>query len=206
MISSLHGRVTQLRLDRLELSVNGVGYRILATPATLAPLRVGEEAQLATSLVVREDSLTLYGFADHGELEVFEVLQTVSGVGPRLALALLAVLSPEQLRAAVEGEDLATLKRVPGIGHKGAQRLALELAGKLNFISAAPEAPEQLPVVALVNHDQVLAGLVGLGWSEKLAQQAIDRALAADESLAEQPAPVVLRAALQVLSGVSGRG
>ena len=125
MIASVRGRVLAVRLDSAVVEVGGVGMLVHAAPATLAPLRVGEEATLATSLVVREDSLTLFGFADADEREVFETLQTVSGVGPRLALAMLAVHRPDGLRTAVAKEDLAALVRLPGIGRKGAQRIVL---------------------------------------------------------------------------------
>ena len=128
MIASVHGTVLAVRLDAAVVEVGGVGLLVQATPTTLAGLRVGSTARLATSLVVREDSLTLFGFADADEREVFEVVQTVSGVGPRLALAMLAVHTPDGLRRAVAAEDLAALQRVPGIGRKGAQRIVLELA------------------------------------------------------------------------------
>ncbi len=131
MIASVRGRVLSIRLDAAVVEVGGVGLLVQATPATLAGLRVGGEAELATTLVVREDALTLFGFADADERAVFEIVQTVSGIGPRLALAMLAVHTPDGLRAAVAGQDLAALTRVPGIGRKGAQRIVLELADRL---------------------------------------------------------------------------
>ena len=131
MIASVRGTVLTVRLDAAVIEVGGVGMLVHATPTTLAGLRPGAAAQLATSLVVREDSLTLFGFADDDEREVFEVVQTVSGVGPRLALAMLAVHSPDGLRRAVAGEDLAALKRVPGIGHKR-HRVAQIAVDRLN--------------------------------------------------------------------------
>ena len=127
MIASVRGRVLAVRLDCAVIEVGGVGLLVLATPATLAGLRIGDEAELATSLVVREDSLTLFGFADADERDVFETVQTVSGIGPRLALAMLAVHAPDGLRAAVAAQDLTALIKVPGIGRKGAQRIVLEL-------------------------------------------------------------------------------
>ena len=127
MIASVRGTVQAVRLDAAVVEVGGVGMLVHATPTTLAACASAPTAQLATSLVVREDSLTLFGFADADEREVFETVQTVSGVGPRLALAMLAVHSPDVLRRAVATEDLTALKRVPGIGHKGAQRIVLEL-------------------------------------------------------------------------------
>ena len=144
MIASVRGRVAAVRLDGAVVEVGGVGMAVQATPGTLAALRPGQEAELATSLVVREDSLTLYGFADADERDVFETLQTVSGVGPRLALAMLAVHTPDGLRRAVATEDLTALCRVPGIGRKGAQRIVLDLTDRLGApvgeVVAAPAA------------------------------------------------------------------
>ena len=131
MISHLVGEVSSVAPDGAVVDVGGVGLAVQCTPATLARLRPGERARVPTSLVVREDALTLYGFADEDERTVFELLQTASGVGPRLALAMLAVHSPDALRRAVATEDLAALMMVPGIGKKGAQRIVLELAGRL---------------------------------------------------------------------------
>lgn len=198
MIASLTGTVTAVRLDSVVLDVGGVGMAVQATPATLAGLRVGATARLATTLVVREDSLTLFGFADDDERAVFETLQTVSGIGPRLALAMLAVHPPDGLRRAVATEDLAALQRVPGIGRKGAQRLVLELADRLgvptDVVGAA--APGRGPAD---RRPEVVEALVGLGWSARAAQDAID---------AVAPDPVdaagvgdVLRAALRTLGG-----
>lgn len=204
MIASVRGTVQAVRLDAAVLEVGGVGLLVQATPATLAGLRVGSEAMLATSMVVREDSLTLYGFADADEREVFEVVQTVSGVGPRLALAMLAVHSPDGLRRAVAAEDLAALKRVPGIGHKGAQRIVLELADRLG---AAPPAgvPDGPPVPAGDQRGQVVDALVGLGWNVRAAEDAVAGVLP-DVAATIGPDDVagVLRAALRALGG--GRG
>ncbi len=130
MIAHLAGCVAAVAPDGAVIEVGGVGLLVQCTPGTLAGLRVGEQARVATSLVVREDSLTLYGFASEDERNTFELLQTASGVGPRLAQAMLAVLTPDALRRAVAAEDLATLTSVPGIGRKGAQRIVLELAGR----------------------------------------------------------------------------
>jgi len=200
VIASLRGTVMSLRLDSTVLEVAGVGYLVLATPATLSSLRQGEEARLATSLVVREDSMTLYGFADDDEREVFEVVQTVSGVGPRLALAMLAVHSPDALRRAVDAEDLAALQRVPGIGKKGAQRIVLELAGKLGPASSAETVPQAVPASA--GQDAVVDALVGLGWSAKVAADAVSTV--SDGPVAPGEVAAVLRAALQHLGGQRG--
>ena len=135
MIASLTGEVLTARLDSVVVEVGGVGLLVHTTPATAAAARPGESTRLATSLVVREDSLTLFGFADDDERALFEQVQTVSGVGPRLALAMLAVHPPQQLATAIAGGDVRALTKVPGIGKKGAERIALELRGKL------PEVP-----------------------------------------------------------------
>src|ERR1700733_5373784 len=131
MIAHLDGTVSSVAPDGAVIDVGGVGLLVQCTPGTLAGLRTGQRARVATSLVVREDALTLYGFAGEDERNTFELLQTASGVGPRLALAMLAVFSPDALRRAVAAEDLAALTTVPGIGRKGAQRIVLELAGRL---------------------------------------------------------------------------
>lgn len=203
MIASLRGVVTTLRLDRAVIEVGGIGHWVLATPGTLSTLRVGSEARVATSLVVREDSMTLYAFADDDEREVFESVQTVSGVGPRLALAMLAVHTPDGIRRAVAGEDLAALKRVPGIGHKGAQRIVLELQGKLGAPHDEPMEPASAPVVERGQNEAVVEALVGLGWSSAIAEKARDAVIASDESLVDD-VPTLLRATLQYLGGRHG--
>jgi Holliday junction DNA helicase RuvA len=206
VIASVHGTVLAVRLDAAVVEVGGVGMLVQATPATLAGLRVGQTALLHTQLVVREDSLTLFGFADADEREVFEVLQTVSGVGPRLALAMLAVHTPDGLRRAVAAEDLAALKRVPGIGHKGAQRIVLELADRLGVPRDAV-AGAGAPVVTgpADRRDQVVEALVGLGWNLKAAQDAVTTVLdGSEEPVGEADVAGVLRAALRTLGG--GRG
>jgi Holliday junction DNA helicase RuvA len=202
MIASVRGTVLAVRLDAAVVEVGGVGLLVQAAPATLAGLRVGATTTLATSLVVREDSLTLFGFSDSDEREVFEVVQTVSGVGPRLALAMLAVHTPDGLRRAVATEDLTALKRVPGIGHKGAQRIVLELADRLGAPAATPESG---PGPQDDRRTQVVEALVGLGWTARAADDAVTGVL--DGS----PGPIgadevagVLRAALRALGG--GRG
>jgi Holliday junction DNA helicase RuvA len=196
MIASVTGEVEAVGLDHAVVRVGGVGMLVHATPTTLAGLTTGRQARLATSLVVREDSLTLFGFADDDEREVFETLQTVSGVGPRLALAMLAVHTPDGLRRAVGAEDLAALQRVPGIGKKGAQRIVLEVGEKLGpatgdgAVDAVPAPAAEAP--------EVVEALVQLGWSEKVAQAAVEN-VTADGAPADVPG--VLRAALQHLGG-----
>lgn len=202
MIASVRGRVLAVRLDSAVVEVGGVGLLLQATPATLAGLRVGQEAELATSLVVREDALTLFGFADADEREVFEVVQTVSGIGPRLALAMLAVHTPDGLRAAVAGQDLNALTKVPGIGRKGAQRIVLELTDRLGPPAGAVAAGAAT-VTAPAGpawRDQVTDALVGLGWSARQAADAVD-VVAAEQEDGAAPAdvPAVLRRALRHL-------
>ncbi len=142
-------------------------------PGTLAALRVGEQAHLPTSLVVREDSLTLFGFADEDEREVFELLQTASGVGPRLAQAMLAVHAPDALRRAVATEDLAALTQVPGIGRKGAQRIVLELKDRLGAVRGVATTGGRPSAVRSGWRDQVHGALLGLGWSSREADEGV---------------------------------
>jgi holliday junction DNA helicase RuvA len=175
VIAQLRGTVAGVGPDSAVIEVGGVGLRVHCTPGTLATLKPGEHAQVATSLVVREDSLTLYGFYSDDERNVFELLQTASGVGPRLALAMLAVHAPDALRRAVWTEDLGALIMVPGIGKKGAQRIVLEMKDRLgppgdgeNGVPAARSAP-RVPLW----RDQVQSGLVNLGWPAREAEQAI---------------------------------
>ncbi|WP_242911261.1 Holliday junction branch migration protein RuvA [Actinomadura terrae] len=201
MIAFVSGQVAAAGPDGAVIDVHGVGYAVQCTPATLAGLRVGDQARVPTSLVVREDSLTLFGFADDDERTVFELLQTASGVGPRLALAMLAVHTPDALRHAVAAEDLAALTRVPGIGKKGAQRIVLELKDRLGgpVGDGAPAARAANPAQAW--RAQVQAGLINLGWSAKDADAAVE-AVAADLDGGETP-PVaaLLKSALRKLSG-----
>lgn len=203
MIAHLAGRVAAVAPDGAVIEVGGVGLLVQCTPGTLAGMRPGEPARVATSLVVREDSLTLYGFATDDERNVFELLQTASGVGPRLAQAMLAVLPPAELRRAVAAEDLAALTSVPGIGRKGAQRIVLELAGRLGSpADGEPAARTPAPAQAPQWQDQVRAGLLSLGWAAREADQAI-AAIEPDLSAGEAGTVEVaaaLRAALRVLS------
>ncbi|MFD2794701.1 Holliday junction branch migration protein RuvA [Promicromonospora vindobonensis] len=209
MIASLTGTVAHVSLDRAVVDVGGVGYLVHATPTTLAGLRVGETAGVATSMVVREDSMTLYGFGDPDERDVFEVVQTVSGVGPRLALAMLAVHTPDALRRAVAGEDLAALTRVPGIGKKGAQRIVLELGDRLGLPSGAPVADVSAgPALgAAADHsERVVEALAGLGWPAKQADDAVAKVLAeaGTDAVAADEVAGTLRSALRLLGGHRG--
>jgi holliday junction DNA helicase RuvA len=176
MIAHLTGTVSALAPDGCVIDVGGVGLQVQCAPGTLAGLRVGERARVATSLVVREDSLTLYGFGTDDERSTFELLQTASGIGPRLALAMLGVLTPDALRRAVAVADLTALTAVPGIGRKGAQRIVLELAGRLGGPADGLPAQAGDRVAASGSapwREQVRAGLIGLGWQAREAEQAI---------------------------------
>lgn len=202
MIAFVDGRVDALAPDSAVVEVAGMGLDVHCTPATLARLRVGERARVPTLLVVREDSLTLYGFADADERSVFELLQTASGVGPRLARAMLAVHTPDVLRRAVATEDVTTLTKVPGIGRKGAQRIVLELKDRLGPAPAGgfPESP----TTEAPWREQLHSALINLGWSGKEAEEATSAvAPEAEEALAAGQTPdvaVLLRSALRRLS------
>lgn len=205
MIATVTGIVAALSADGAVVEVGGVGLAVHCTPATLATLRVGETARLATSLVVREDSLTLFGFATDDERVVFETLQGVSGVGPRLAQAVLAVHSPDAVRAAVATEDVGALTLVSGIGRKGAQRIVLELKDKLGT-PVGGGTVVRLPGSAGpgVWREQLRDALTGLGWSGR----EVDEALVAvgpqaEAAIAVGDTPdvaVLLRSCLQMLS------
>ncbi len=201
MIASVRGRVAAIGPDQVTVEVGGIGLAVQCSPATLAGLRAGEQTRLATSLVVREDSLTLYGFAEQDERVLFDLLQTVSGVGPRLALAVLATLRPDAVRRAVATEDLTALVRVPGVGRKGAQRLVLELKDRIG-------APTAAAGVSAVDtrapwRSTLVDALTGLGWTARDADTAADAAARlAEEQLAGDgiDVAVLLRAALRALA------
>jgi Holliday junction DNA helicase RuvA len=197
MIAFVRGEVADVGLTSAVVEVGGVGLEVMCTPGTLATLRVGRSATLPTSMVVREDSLTLFGFADDDEKQTFELVQTASGVGPKLAQAMLAVLSPDDLRAAVAAEDVKTLTRVPGIGQKGAQRIILELRDRIGA-PTGPRLPGTAPAARPDWRGQVQEGLVGLGWSAKEADRAIESV--ADEAGSHPDVGALLRAALRTLS------
>ena len=170
MIAFVRGQVAAVTLSSAVVEVGGVGLEVMCTPGTLARLRTGQPATLPTSMVVREDSLTLFGFADEDEKQTFELVQTASGVGPKLAQAMLAVLSPDDLRRAIAGDDLKTLTRVPGIGQKGAQRIVLELMDRIG--APGGSRPAAAPSAAPAWRDQVHQGLVGRGWAARAAATA----------------------------------
>ncbi|MFJ9213716.1 holliday junction DNA helicase RuvA [Streptomyces sp. L-9-10] len=204
MIAFVSGPVAALAPTTAVIEVGGVGMAVQCTPGTLAGLRVGQDARLATSLVVREDSLTLYGFADDDERQVFELLQTASGVGPRLAQAMLAVHSPDALRLAVSTGDEKALTAVPGIGKKGAQKLLLELKDRLGEPVGVAGRGAVGSAVSASWSDQLHAALIGLGYAGREADDAVALVTPqAEAALAEgtqPPVPRLLRAALQSLN------
>ncbi len=201
MIAFVRGEVASVGLTSAVVDVGGVGLEVNCTPATLATLRRGSQALLPTAMVVREDSLTVFGFLDEDEKTVFELVQTASGVGPKLAQAVLAVLSPDDLRRAVSQEDVATLTRVPGIGQKGAQRIILELKDRIGPPVGTSSLPSAAPGAEPAWRAQVRDGLVGLGWSAKEADKAVTAVAPQNDTDGTAPdVGALLRAALQVLS------
>jgi holliday junction DNA helicase RuvA len=194
MISSVRGEVLDVALDHVVIEAAGVGYRVNATPSTLATLRHGSEARLITAMIVREDSMTLYGFADTEARDLFLTLLSVSGVGPRLAMATLAVHDAAALRAALADSDVAALTRVPGIGKRSAERMVLELRDKVGLLAAPGAAAPALNGHAV--RGPVVEALVGLGFAAKQAEETTDKVLAADHDATTSSA---LRAALSLL-------
>jgi len=195
VIASVRGTVTAIGPDGVVVEIAGFGVAVNCTPTTLARLRVGEPARLATSLVVREDSLTLFGFADDDERATFELLQTASGVGPRLAQAVLGVHSPRAVRLAVATKDIAALSAVPGIGRKGAERMILELKDRIGSVGDSTATPLEAGVTPVQPwREQVGQALVGLGWSSREAEQAV--AAVAPGADAGADVPALLRSAL----------
>ncbi|WP_197373497.1 Holliday junction branch migration protein RuvA [Mycolicibacterium baixiangningiae] len=193
MIASVRGEVIDIALDHAVIEAAGVGYKVMATPTTLATLRRGEESRLVTAMIVREDSMTLYGFADADARDLFGTLLGVSGVGPKIALATLAVYDAPALRLALADGDVTALTRVPGIGKRGAERMVLELRHKIGPVTAGAG------VTAVSGHavrGPVVEALVGLGFGAKQAEEACDKVLAGDPDATTASA---LRAALSML-------
>ncbi len=200
MISSLTGTVQAVALNTAVIDVNGFGMLVNATPGTLSTLHVGRETTVFTSMVVREDSMTLFGFASADERDVFEVLISVSGIGPRTGLAILAVHSPEEVRIAANTKDTAAFTKVSGIGPKGASRIVLELNGKL-VPTGAPVTPVAGASTMSVWEPQVIEALTGLGWSEKDATTTLKSLAKADpETVSGGNVAEILRAALRSMS------
>lgn len=200
MIAQLTGTVLTAGATSGVIDVGGVGYRVLTTPQTAAGLRPGERCTLHTTLVVREDSMTLFGFGDEGEREAFELSQSATGVGPKLALAIVSVLTPGELRRAVLAEDLKRLTSVPGIGLKGAQKLVIELKDKVLVLSDAPTDGAPPAVDDEAWRAQVADGLQGLGWSARDADAACDNVAHLVEADPGIGIAKLLRAALNSLA------
>jgi Holliday junction DNA helicase RuvA len=196
MIASVRGVVTAILHDSAVVEVGGVGMRVLCTPGTLAGLRTGAEARLATTLIVREDSLTLFGFADDDEKQLFELLLTANGVGPRIAQAVLAVHQPDVVRRALAGGEVAVLTAVPGIGKRGAEKMIVELKDKIGPIHLVGTGS-----AGLLNggwQEQVRQGVLALGWTASQADQAV-AAVAETIDGETPPVPVLLRQAIRLL-------
>ena len=206
MIASLRGNVLEVSLTGAVIEVGGVGVAFQATPATRAGLRTGQEGFVHTELVVREDSLTLFGFADADERHCFRVLLGAKGVGAKLALAVLAVHTPDALRRAVAGQDVAALKRVPGLGPKGAQRVMIDVGDRLGAPAGEEPAPAAAPATGAGQpNPDVVGALVQLGWNEAIASRAVAAVeMERSEQGAEPSVPELLRASLRRLGG--GRG
>ena len=194
MIAQLRGAVVAVGATWVVVEAGGFGLKALCTPATAGAQRLGSDTTLYTALVVREDSLTLYGFAGADERDCFELVQTASGIGPKIALAVVSTLGPDDLRAAIAGGNVAALTRVPGIGAKGAQRLILELKDKVGQLAVAG----QQGTLADGWREQVKAGLEGLGWSSRDAESACDRVAALAET--ETSVAILMRTALHSLA------
>ncbi|MCF6386136.1 Holliday junction branch migration protein RuvA [Mycobacterium sp. MBM] len=193
MIASVRGEIIEIALDHAVVEAAGVGYKVMATPSTLSTLRRGEQARLITAMIVREDSMTLYGFADGESRDLFSTLLGVSGVGPKIALATLAVYDAPSLRQALADGDITALTRVPGIGKRGAERMVLELRDK---IGAVPGGGGAATASGHAVRMPVVEALVGLGFAAKQAEEATDKVLADDPNATTSSA---LRAALSML-------
>jgi len=170
MIAQLTGTIRSINNDRIILEVAGIGYLVHVTPVAATTLVLGNSLTLHTSMVVREDSMTLYGFLDAPSRETFELVQTVSGIGPRVALSILAHLSPDQLADAVDTESVNIVSGVPGIGKKGAQRILLELKGRL-LRSGSPST--SVSSAQPMWREQLAGALISLGYSAREADSTI---------------------------------
>ena len=203
MISSLRGRVLTAAGSSVVIEVGGVGFHVNATPAFVLASRVGYEVSVHTTLIVREDALTLFGFATRDELDVFDLLIGVTGVGPKSALGVLSALSPEQVAEAVQRDDDAVFRKVSGIGPKTAKLITVSLAGKL----IAPAAPSRAATVVTGGAaESVLAALTGLGWSERVAAEAVDETIAAASDIESASVPTLLRLTLARLGPAQQHG
>ncbi|GAA1842315.1 Holliday junction branch migration protein RuvA [Agromyces salentinus] len=206
MISSLRGPVLAAAGTTLVIDVGGVGFQVNTTPALVLASREGHEALVHTSLIVREDALTLFGFGTRDELEVFELLIGVTGVGPRSALGVLSAMAPGQIAAAIAGDDDAAFRQVSGIGPKTAKLITLSLAGKLVAPRALDAGTEPVPVSARGVSESVLAALTGLGWTERAAAEAVDEVLGEVSEADAASVPAVLRLSLARLGPAQKTG
>ncbi len=203
MIASLSGTVLAVAGTTAVIEVGGVGLQVAVTPAHGLQLRVGAETRMQTALIVREDELALYGFADDDGKEVFDLLRGVSGVGPKSAMAVLAALSPAEISAAVASEDDAAFRKVSGVGPKTAKLIVVSLTGKIHIAPASGAGRTRAaPSIA----QNVLVALVGLGWSERVAEQAVDEAIASASESDRDSVPHLLRTALAQLGPASSKG
>ncbi|WP_347285314.1 Holliday junction branch migration protein RuvA [Corynebacterium stationis] len=208
MIASLSGEVLSIALDHAVIECGGVGYQFLATPRTLGTLMRGEHARVMTSLAVKEDAMTLYGFTADEDRAMFHQLQVVSGLGPKLALACLSVLEPDEIATAINNGDAKKLQTIPGVGKRMSERMALELKDKVKgFITqpagddASAASQSSLPVGSGAIVDTVVEALVGLGFTEKAARPVVEAFVAESEGVETLETATVLRASLAALSG-----
>ncbi len=198
MIAHVRGKVAAVTLTSVVVDVGGVGMQVMCTPSTIAGLRLGQEVQLSTSMVVREDSLTIFGFADTDERDMFELLQTASGVGPKVAQAMLAVLDPDRIRQAVGQSDFATLTTVPGIGRKGAERIVIELRDRIGVTTTVAAGGS-----SGAWRGQVHEAMIGLGIPVRDADAAVESVAAGLDPGTEPDTSIALRDALRTLSKAS---
>lgn len=208
MIASLSGEVLSIALDHAVIECVGVGYQFLATPRTLGTLVRGEHARVMTSLAVKEDAMTLYGFTADEDRAMFHQLQVVSGLGPKLALACLSVLEPGEIATAINNGDAKKLQTIPGVGKRMSERMALELKDKVKGFIAQPAGDDasaasqsSLPVGSGAMVDTVVEALVGLGFTEKAARPVVEAFVAESEDVETLETATVLRASLAALSG-----
>jgi len=202
MISSLRGTVLAVSGSTAVIEVGGVGMSVHITPRHGLTLRAGSEAFVRTALIVREDDLSLFGFAESEELEVFDHLRSVTGVGPKSAMGVLAVLTPFEISRAIAMEDDSVFRKVSGIGPKTAKLIVISLAGKISV--AAASAPVALRAEATLT-ESVLVALVGLGWPERVAAVAVDDAIANSPEAERTTVPALLRLALTNLGPGTNR-
>lgn len=200
MISSLTGEIQHITADSAVIAVGGVGYHFSASPNTLTMLRTGQDATIQTRLLIRDDNPVLYGFSTADEREIFDVMMSVSGIGPRIALAVLSVFNPDEVRQYIDQQDDKAFTNVPGIGPKSARRIILELSGKLVPREEAETATKSSRSGEPIWKEQVHQALIGLGWKEKDATRGIEQALEADRELAtSEDISAALRATLRNL-------